>query len=104
MLSSKKHCFSPKKGIFVLFSVSPFFLHSLFWPPPFSHFFSVSFFLPSFLFFVLYWFFLVFSLLLFHEKNDIKILNCKVFVHQSFFIFVGFLFLSNPLSLPLFFS
>ena len=54
----------------------------------------LSFFLPVFLlaFFCFLAFLSVFpflsSLLLFHEKNNIKIFNCKVFLHQSF-LFIG---------------
>ena len=104
---NRKPCFPPKKGhFFVFFQGFPFFLPSLFWPPPFSlslslslSLFFFSFFLPSCLSFLLSFCFFVFvsffiflsSLLLFHEKNNIKILNYKVFVHQSFLIFVGFL-------------
>ena len=92
-------CFAPRKGHFVfIFECLPLFLLSFFWPPPFSIFLSLSLssscpFFPSFLsFFFAFFFFLVFvsffpflsSLLLFHEKNNIKIFNYKVFLHQSF--------------------
>ena len=76
------------------------FLLSLFWPPPFSISLSLSLscscpfsFLLVFLF-DFFWF-LVFvsffpllsSLLLFHERNNIKIFNCNIFVHQYFLFF-----------------
>ena len=85
------------------FQCFPFFLPSLFWPPPFSLSLSLSLccsFLPSllssffafFLFLVFVSFFLFLSsLLLFHEKNNINTLNYKLFLHHSFLIFVGFL-------------
>ena len=101
----RKTLFSPQKGIFCLFfSVSlPFSL--AFFGLPLFHFLFLCpslflFFLPSFLsFFFAFFLFLacvsfflfLSSLLLFHEKNNIKIFNYKVFVHQSFLIFVGFL-------------
>ena len=73
--------------------------HSLFGLPLFHFFFLCLslflFFIPSFLSFVFacFWF-LVFvsffllmsSLILFHEKNNIKLWNYKAFVHQSFLI------------------
>ena len=88
---NRKTIFSPRKGHFsFIFECLPLFLLSLFWPPPFSIFLSLSlsssflsFFLPVFLFCFLFCFlllpcfclFLSFSssLLLFHEKNNIKI-------------------------------
>ena len=116
---NRKTLFSPQKGHFLfIFHCLPFFLHSLFWPPPFSLFLSLSlsfsFFLPSFLsFFFAFFCFLAFvsffllvsSLLLFHEKNNIKIFNYKVlFINPfSFLLVSSLLFLSNPLSLSLFF-
>ena len=112
----EKPCFPPKKAFFVfLFQCFPFFLPSLFWPPPFSLSLSQSlcfssFFLSFFSFFFVFFLFLVFvfvflsSLLLFHEKNNIKIFNYKGFVHQSFLIFVGFLsYFFFQFSLSLFF-
>ena len=101
----EKHCFPPKKGIFCLFfSVSLSFSIAFFGLPLFHFFFLCLslflFFLPSFLsFFFAFFCFLVFvsffllvsSLLLFHDKNYIKLFNYKVFVHQSFLILVGFL-------------
>ena len=101
----KEPCFPPDKGIFGLFSVFLFlsplaFLASLF----FCFSLSVSLFSSFLSFFLLVFpfcfllvscfclfFLLVSSLLLFHEKNNIKKINYKVFVHQSFLIFVGFL-------------
>ena len=112
----------PLKGHFwEFFSVSLLLVLSLFGPPPFTFSFSVSlslslylfrFFLPSFLSFFLFSFGslflslpLVYYLLLFHEKNYIKIFNYKIVLHQSFLSW-GFLssFLSDALSLSLFFS
>ena len=111
--------FPLKRAFFVFFHCLPFFLHSLFWPPPFSLFLSlslsfssISFFLLVFLFaffcflaFVSF-FLLVYSLLLFHEKNNIKIFNYKSFcssILSHFCWFPLFFFLSNPLSLSLLF-
>ena len=101
----EKPCFPPKKWHFCFFQCFPFFLPSLVWPPPFSLSLSLSLslsFLSSFLLvfpFCFLWapcclslsFLFVSSSLLFHEKNNIKIFNYKVFVHQSFLIFVDFL-------------
>ena len=86
----EKTCFPPKKGISAYHWVSPFVSLSLFWPPPFSLPLSLSLscsFLSSFLpvfflllsfgsFFVSFFIFLS-SLLLFHEKNNMKLLNFK---------------------------
>ena len=96
--------FSPWKGILMfIFECLPLFLLSPFWPPPFALSLSLSLSfscLSSFLsFFFSFFLFLVFvsffifasSLLLFHENNNIEILNYKVCFHQSFLIFVGFL-------------
>ena len=95
--------FSPRKGHFwFIFSVSLSFSLSPFGPPSFSVSLSLSLFFSSFLsffllvfVFALFWF-LVFvsfflslsSLLFFHERNNIKILNCKFafFVSSSFFL------------------
>ena len=117
-IDQKKPCFSPRKGHFMfVFACLPLFSLSLFWPPPFFTFsFSVSlffsFFLPSclsFLFYLASWFlcfFFLFFLLccLFHEKNNIKVFNHKVFLHQ-YFLYFGFSVLSslrNPSFLSLF--
>ena len=100
-----KPCFPPKKGIFTfIFSVSLSFSLNLFWPPPFYVSLSlslscscVSFFLLVFLFaFFLFlvfvsFFIIISSLLLFHEKNNMKILNCAFFVSSIFSLFCGFL-------------
>ena len=92
LLIDKKPVFPPKKGIFCLFVVflflSPFAFFGL---PLFQFLFLclsvVLFFLPSFLsFFFAFFLFLVFvscfpflsSLLLFQEKNNIKIFNCNI--------------------------
>ena len=101
---NRKALFPPQEWHFLfIFECPPFFLHRLFWPPPFSLVLSLSLFfsfLPSFLsfFFAFFWFLvfvafflLVSSLLLFHERNNIKIFNYKGIVHQSFLMFVGFL-------------
>ena len=100
----KKTSFSPRKGHFLfIFSVSLSFSLSLFWPPSFSVFFLCLFF-SSFLSLFLFvfpfcfhlvpcfcLFFFLSSLLFFHERNHIKILNCKFCLHQYVFFF-GFLF------------
>ena len=85
----EKPCFPPQKGHFFVFSQCfPFFLPSLFSPPPFSLSLSLSLcfsFLSSFLLVFLFCFlfvscfglFFLFlsSVLLFLEKNNIKIFN-----------------------------
>ena len=102
-----------------MFSVCLSFSLSLFWPPSFSVSLSLSlsfllFFLSSFLSFLFAFFwFLVFvsfflshsSLLFFHERNNIKILNCKFCVHQYvlFFGFPVFFFVSSSFFLSLLF-
>ena len=103
LLIDKK--FPPRKGIFCLFLVflflSPFAFFGL---PLFQFLFLclsvVLFFLPSFLsFFFAFFLFLVFvyffpflsSLLLFHEKNNIKIFNCNVFFPEIVSLSFGFL-------------
>ena len=114
--------FHHKKGFVVYFWVSPFVLLSRFGPPPFSVSLSLSLSLSSLSSFLLVFlvcfllvpcfslfisfFLFVSSLLLFYEKNIIKMFNYKVFFHQSFlfFWFPLFCFLSDPLSLSLFFS
>ena len=96
--------FPQKRHFLFIFQCFPFFLPSLFGLPLFHFLFLCLslflFFVPSFLsfFFALIFvscfclfFLFLSSLLLFHEKNNIKILNYKVFVTQSFLIFVGFL-------------
>ena len=97
VFSIKKPCFSPRKGHVLFFSVSL----SLFWPPlffcfSFSVFSFLFFFLSSFLsfLFAFFWFlvfvsFFIFlsSLLFFHERNHMKILNCKFCLHRSFLFF-----------------
>ena len=78
-----------------MFECLPLFLLSLFWPPPFSISLSLSLSCSCpFFFFAFFWFlaFVSFfpflsSLLLFHERNSIKILNCKVLLHQYFLFF-----------------
>ena len=100
--NNKKPCFPPEKGIFLLiFSVSLSFSLSFLGPPSSSVSLSLSlsflrFFLSSFLSFLFAFFwFLVFvsfflylsSLLVFHERNNIKILNCKFCLHQYFLFF-----------------
>ena len=96
--------FRKKKRFLFIFEWFPLFLLGLFWPPPFSisRFLSLScFFLLVFLLiFCFLWFLLVlFSLLLFHERNSIKRFNCN-FLDQ-FLIFLWFpvlFFLSNLFS------
>ena len=105
LCNTKKPCFPPGIEHFLfIFERLPLFLLSFFWPPPFSIFLSLSlssscpFFLSCLSFFFAFFCFLVFvsffpflsSLLLFHEKNKIKIFNYKVFLHQSF-LFLGLL-------------
>ena len=90
----EKPCFSPQKREFLFsFECLTVFLLSLFWPDPFSLSLSLSlslsfYFLSSFLLVFLFCFLLVScfvsfflfvsSLLLFHEKNNIKKFNDKV--------------------------
>ena len=97
LIQNQKPCFSPRKGLFYLFSVflflSPFALLGL---PLFLFlflslsFFFFSFFLPSCLcscfllvpclcLFFFSFFLSLSSLLFFHERNNIKIFNCKFF-------------------------
>ena len=116
LLKSKTLLFPLEKGIFGLFlSVSLSFSLAFFGLPLFQFLFLclslVRFFLFSFLsFFFAFVLFLVFlsffpflsSLLLFHERNNIKILNYNFFIN----IFLGFpvlFFLSNPFSYLCFF-
>ena len=105
-LIQKKPCFSPRKGHFLfIFSVSLSFSLSPFGPPSFSvslllSLFFLIFFLSSFLslfllsfgslFFSLSFFLSLSSLLFFHERNNIKMLNCKFFLWNHFF-FLSFL-------------
>ena len=115
----KKTLFFPQKRTFLfIFSVSLSFSLSLFWPPSFSvslclSLFFLLFLLSSFLSFLFAFFwFLVFvsfflflsSLLLFHERNNIKILNCKFCLRQyfPFFCFPVF-FVSSSFFLSLLF-
>ena len=108
----QKSLFPPRRGhCLFIFECLPFFLLSLFWPPHFSIPLSLSlsffsFFFPSCLSFFAFFLFLVFlsffpilsSLLLFHERNNIKTLNCNFF-HQSFLFWVFCLvFLPIPFS------
>ena len=119
LLIQKKPCFPPEKGIFCLFSVFLFLSPLAFFGLPLFLFLFLclslffSFFLSSFLSFLFAFFwFLVFvsfflflsSLLLFHERNNIKILNCKFCLHQ-YFLFFGFLsfFVSSSFLLSLLF-
>ena len=108
--------FPPRKGHFLfIFECLPLFLLSLFWASPlFNCFFSVFFlfFLPSCLcFFVLFCFFVfvmffpfLFSLLLFHEKNNIKLFNYNVFFWGGGFCLVFSLEIPLKFFLSLFFS
>ena len=100
--------FPPGKGIFCLFSVFLFLSPLAFFGlPSFSVSLSLFLFLCLSLFFISF-FLLVFpfyfllvpcfclflsllsSLLFFHERNNIKILNCKFCLHQ-YLLFFGFL-------------
>ena len=118
LLIDKKPCFPPRKGHFCLFlSVSLSFSLAFFGLPLFQFLFLclslVLFFLFSFLsFFFAFFLFLVFlsffpflsSLLLFHERNNIKTLNCNFFSSIFFFFWFPVLFfLSNPFFLSLLF-
>ena len=116
---NRKPCFSPLKGHF-LFSLSVFLFFSLaFSGLPLFHFlflfltlflvlssFLFVFFLLSFGLLFLSLSFFLFVSSLFHEKNNIKIFNYKVFssILSHFCCFPLFFFLSNPLSLSLIFS
>ena len=102
-LIQKKPLFFPKKwAFFVYFQCFSFFSLSPFGPPSFSvslslYLFFLLFFLSSFLslfllsfgslFFSLSFFLSLSSLLFFHERNNIKILNCKFFFLKSFLFF-----------------
>ena len=109
LCNTKKPWFPPRKGHYLfIFECLSLFLLSFFWPPPFSIFLSLSlssscpFFLSFLSFFFAFFCFLVFvsffpflsSLLLSHEKNNIKIFNYKVFLHQYFSFLVSFLLFS----------
>ena len=98
--TQKNLVFPPKKRHFCLFSVFLFLSPStFFWPPPFSIFLSLSLsascpFILSFLsFFFAFFCFLVFvsffpflsSLLLFHEKNNIRKIDVQSFSSSIFF-------------------
>ena len=63
-----------------------------FWPPPFplSLSLSLSFFPSSFLLFFGFFYFFVSSLFLFHEKNNIKFFNSKVFCSSTLSYFLVF--------------
>ena len=104
LLNTEKNLvFPPEQGIFCLFSVFLFLSPlALFWASLFFCFsFSVSLFSSFLSFFLLvfvfaFLWFLVFvpflflslsSLLFFHERNNIKILNCKFFFLKSFLFF-----------------
>ena len=115
----KKPCFPPRKGhLLFIFSVSLSISPLAFFGLPLFLFlfvclslFFFSFFLPSCLSFCfrlvpcfclfLFFFLLCFS---FHERNNIKILNCKLCLHQYFLFFwfpvffVKFLFLIFAIS------
>ena len=71
----KKAGFPLERTFLFIFDCLPLFLLSLFWPPPFSVLFLC----------------LSLSLSIVILKNNIKVFNYKVFDHQSFLIFVGFL-------------
>ena len=105
--------FPPRKGHFCLFLSLSFcfslaflglplfqFLFLCLSPVLFLFLFLLVFLLLSFgSFFFASFFPFVSSLLLFHERNNIKRNNCNVFFHHFFLFFFGFLsdlFLSNP--------
>ena len=108
VFNTKKPCFSPRKGHFCLFSVFLFlsplafldFPLFLFLFPCLSLFFF-SFFIPSCLCFLLSFGSLfgslslcfLSSLVFFHERNNIKIFNCKFFFINIFSFLVSCLFL-----------
>ena len=113
LLVIQKTVFFPlERAFFCLFlSLSLCFSFAFFWPPPFSisrslslscSFIVFSFFLffsfllvPSFCFFFPF----VSSLLLFHERNNIKTFNCNSFFSSIFFSLVSCLvFFSKPFS------
>ena len=98
-------CFLIQKVLFFTekgyFESLPLFLLSLVWPPPFSISLSLSlscsFLFSSLLsfFFAIFWFLVFVSffpflyyLLLFHERNNIKIFNYRVF-HDQYLLFLG---------------
>ena len=104
LLLIEKPCFPPKKAFLVYFLCFSFFLPQPFLTSPFFCFsFSVSllllsFFFPSclsfwlsFCFLFLSLFIFLSSLLLFSEKNNMKMLNCNLCFHQSILFFYGFL-------------
>ena len=119
LFNTKKTLFPPRKGHFLfIFSVSLSFSLSLFWASLFFCFsFSVSLFSSFLSFFLLvfvfaFFWFVVFgsfflslsSLLFFHERNNIKILNCKFFFLKSFlFFWFPVFFLSSSFLLSLLF-
>ena len=120
LCTTKKPCFPPRKGHFwFIFECLPLFLLTFFGPPPFSIFLSLSIsssspFFPSFLsFFFAFFCFLVFvsffpflsSLLLFHEKNNIRNIDVQCFSSSIFshFWFPVFFSLWNPFFFSLFF-
>ena len=116
----QKNLFFPlEKGIFCLFSMFLFLSPLTFFGLPLFLFpflcLSVAlFFLPSFLsFFFAFFLFLVFvsffpylsSLLLFHEKKNMKIFNCNLFpeIFSLSFGFLSCFSVSNPFFLSLLF-
>ena len=102
-LIDKKTCFPPRKGHFLLnFNVSLSFSLNLFWPPLFSvslslslccsfHFSFLLVFLFAFFLFLVFVSFFPFlsSLLLFHEKKNIKIFNSNFFPEIFLFLLVS---------------
>ena len=118
-LIQKKPCFPLEKGIFCLFLSVALCLSLAFFGLPLFQFLFLCLSLvlvifPSFLsfFFAFFWFLVfvsffpfIFSLLLFHERNNIKILNCNSFLHQYFlfFWFPVLFFVSTPFFLSLLF-
>ena len=105
-LYKKNLVFPLEKGIFCLFSVFLFLSPLAFFGFPLFLFLFpclslLLFFLYSFLslFFAFFWFLvwvslfiLLSSLVFFHERNNIKIFNCKFFSSSIFFVFCLFCF------------
>ena len=93
LVIDKKPCFPPRKGHFSLFlECLPLFLRCfslvLFFLSSFPSLFFAFFLFPWFCLFLSFFFLFLSSLLLYHERNNIKILNCKVF--SSILSFFGF--------------
>ena len=118
---NRKTLFSPqKRAFFVFFQCFPFFVPSLFWPPPFSLSLSLSLcfsFLSSFLLVFLFCFLFVSCFCLFfpfsffcayvswkEQHQNIKLESFSSSILSHFCWFPLFFFLTNSLSLSLLFS